>query len=804
MYNDLRYAIRQLRNNPGFTAVAILTLALGIGANTAIFSLVNTVMLRLLPVEHPEQLVEFLQTYPGYPRGGLGLSADSYEHFRANNHVFSDLTGTRFDNLTKVRIDGSESELVVCEFVAGNYFPLLGLKPEIGRLIAPDDNLSSLAGAVAVVSWSYWNARFHLNPATIGKRILIQDQPVTIVGVAPRAFFGVRVGYRTDVWVPRPKSEEMGFLLGRLRPGVSLGQAQAEMSVLYQSTLEETARTRKDPSVWQQRLELEPAGAGLAYLRDRYAKPLVLLMAVVGLLLMITCINLASMLLARAAGRQREMAVRVGLGASRLRLVQQVMTESLLLSAAGAFLGVGLAHVGTGILVQIIANGPEYERFDLQVQPDLRVLIFTAGIALLASLLSGLAPALYAFRSAPASALRQTGKSETRLGRLFGKALVAAQLALSILLLSAAGLFVGHLSHLKTLDLGFQRDHVLLVTLDPAAGGHKRERLSGPYQELLARLESIPGVRSASISAVTPIQGAGFGGHFVTVEGFQERPENRRRVSLNLVAPKYFETLGTPLLAGRDFRFDDEGRARVAIVNRAMARYFFGETDPIGKHVHFDDDIKPHEVVGVVGDAKYLEIRESPPLTLYANMFQEGQLFSQFALRTSVGPESIAGEVRRTVREFLSSVPITRVITLAEQIDASIIPERLIATLSGLFGALAWLIAAIGLSGLLAYTVARRTNEIGIRMALGATQSAIFRMVLGEAFRTTCLGLLIGTPIAYWGKQFATSLIPDLAVKSAFPIVFGVVMIIVLALLAAYVPARRAARVDPMVALRCE
>ncbi len=805
LWLDLRYALRRMRLSPGFTAVAVLSLALGIGANTAIFSLINTVMLRMLPVQHPEQLVELLQKYPGEPRGNGYWSWPSYEHFRDYNHVFSVLTGYSIDTRVNVRTEGSEPELVIGEYVAGNFFPVLGLKPAIGRLIGPEDDPTSAAGAVAVVSWSYWKTRFHLDPAILGQRIVVQDGPVTIVGVAPRAFFGLQVGSRTDVWLPRVRSARMGlYLFGRLRPGVTIEQVRAEMSVLYRFTVEERARTSKDPLVRQLKVEVEPAGAGLSRVRDRYGKPLVLLMAVVGLLLLIACINMASMLLARAAGRQREMAVRVGLGASRVRLVRQVLTESLLLSVAGALLGVWLAHIGTGALVRIIASGREHERIDLQVQPDLQSLLFTAGVALLTGLLFGLAPALSAFRSAPASALRQTGSAgETRLRRLFGKGLVAAQVASSVVLLSAAGLFVGHLSHLKNLDLGFHRDHVLLVTLDPARGGYKREQLSRPYQELLARLESIPGVRSATISGATPIQGAG-ASRFVIAEGRQERPEDRRYVSLNWVAPKYFGTFGTPLLAGRDFKFEDQGRPRVAIVNQAMARYYFGGANPIGKHVKLDGDDKPYEIVGVVGDAKYLELRETPPRTMYFNMFQEGRLFSQFALRTSVGPASVAGEVRRTVREFLKTVPVARVITLADQVDASIVPERLIATLSGLFGALGSLLAAIGLYGLLAYTVARRTHEIGIRMALGATQSAMSRMVLGEALGMSCAGLVIGVPIAYWGKRFAVSLIPGLPVQSALPIAFGALAMLAIALLAAYVPARRAARVDPMEALRYE
>jgi predicted permease len=805
LWQDVRYALRGMRRSPGFTAVAVGSLALGIGANTAIFSLMNTVMLRMLPVQHPEQLVELLQKYPGEPRGNGYWTWPSYEHFRENNHVFSAMTGTSVDTQVNVRTEGSQPGIVVGEYVTGNFFPVLGLKPAIGRLIGPQDDPSAAAGAVAVVSWPFWNARFHLDPAILGKRIVVQDRPVTIIGVTPRAYFGLRAGSRTDVWLPRMPNASMGlYLLGRLKPGVTIEQVRAEMPVLYRFTLEERTRNSKDPLVRQLKAEVEPAGAGISPVRDRYGKPLILLMAVVGLLLLIACINLASMLLARAAGRQREMAVRVGLGAGRVRLVRQVLTESLLLSLPGALLGVLLAQIGTGVLVRIIASGREFERINLQVQTDHHVLVFTAGIALLTGLLFGLAPALYAFRSASASALRQTGGAgETLLRRLFGRGLVVAQVALSVLLLSAAGLFVGHLSQLKNLNLGFQRDHILLVTLDPARSGYKREQLSGPYQELLARLESIPGVRSASISGVTPIQGAG-AANFVTAEGHQERPEDRRYVSYNLVAPKYFATLGTPLLAGRDFQFEDQGRPRVAIVNQAMARYYFGGANPIGKHVKLDGDDKPYEIVGVVGDAKYYELRETPPRTMYLNMFQEGRMYSQFVLRTGMAPASVAGEVRLTVREILKTVPVAKVITLADQVDASIVPERLIATLSGLFGALGALIAAIGLYGLLSYTVARRANEIGIRMALGATQSGMARMVLGEALGMICVGLAIGAPIAYWGQRFAANLIPDLAVKSAFPIVFGTVMMIALAVVAAYVPARRAARVDPMEALRYE
>jgi predicted permease len=530
-------------------------------------------------------------------------------------------------------------------------------------------------------------------------------------------------------------------------------------------------------------------------------------MAVVALLLLIACTNVASLLLARGAARQREMALRVSLGAGRFRLVRQVLTESLLLSAAGGLLGIFLAYFGAGALVGIMTSGRFIGRpphIEIQILPDLQVLLFTGGIALLTGVLFGLVPAWNAFASAPAASLRDTGRAgETKFRRLFGKSLVVAQVALSVVLLSAAGLFVRHLANLEHLDLGFRRDHVLLVTLDPARSGFNDEQLSRAYQDLLARLETIPGVRSAAISAPTPISGAG-ASRFATVEGHPERPEDRRYLSVSWVSPKCFETLGTPLLAGRDFSFEDRGRPRVAIINEAMARYYFGGGNPLGKHVTFEGDSQPYEIVGVAGNAKYYEIREAALRTIYLNTFQSPRPASTFALHTSIDPEAVGPAVRRMVRESLKTIAVARVATLADQVDASIVPERLIATLSGLFGALGSLLAAIGLYGLLTYTVARRVNEIGIRMALGATQAAISWMVLREALGMTCGGLLIGVPIAYWGKSVAASLIQDLPLKSAFPIVFGAVAMIAVAVLAAYVPARRAARVDPMEALRHE
>jgi len=559
---------------------------------------------------------------------------------------------------------------------------------------------------------------------------------------------------------------------------------------------------------------LLPAGAGLARIRDEYGKPLVLLTAVVGLLLLLACINLASMLLARSAGRQRELAVRVGLGAGRGRLVRQMLTESLLLSGAGTAAGVAVAYYGVGVLVRIMASSRAFEHIEVEVHPDLDLVLFTAGIALVTGLMFGLAPAWYALRAEPAMALRQTGRGgDTWFWRWFGKGLVAAQVAFSVFLVTAAAVFLNHLARLRNFDLGFRSDHVLLVTLDPSRSGYKPEQLAAPYRELLARMETIPQVRSASISGCTPLQGCGSGGRNLIAEGHVEPPGNRLMTALTFVAPRYFETLGIPLIGGRDFSFRDVGRPRVAIVNQAMARRYFPGVDPIGKHVAINRDPKdggwfgserPYEIIGLAGDAKTFELRDAPHPTIYFNMFQEDRLANQFELHTSADPESVAGTVRRMVRDVLKTVPVKRVTTLAEQVDSNIVPERLIATLSRFFGCLGVVLAGIGLYGLLAYTVARRTNEIGVRMALGATAASVSRLVLREVLAMVSAGIAAGAALVWWTRPLAASLVQDLKTASAAPLAFGAGAMVAVALLASYVPARRAARVDPMTALRHE
>ena len=828
MWQDVRYAARTLRRSPGFTVVAVLSLALGIGANTAIFTLINALMLRSLPVSHPEQLVELLSRYPGEPRLS-SFSWRHYEHFRDHNQSFSELLATSRARF-QVAGEGIAPETIDGEYVAGNFFTSLGMRPALGRVInGQDDQLESPTAASAVVSWSYWTNRLHADPAIVGKAIILNGAPATIVGVAPQEFFGLQVGMRPSVWLPmamepmlqKPSRRMDGSLgvgmLGRLRPGVTIGQALAEMKVLDRYRLEDFAKSRSAAFARDFTIELEPAAAGFAALRDRFAASLLVLMALVALLLLIACTNVAGLLLARAAARQHEMALRVSLGAGRVRLVRQALTESLLLAAMGGALGVALASLGAGTLVRVVLSGREFlrlqQRIEIQVQPDLQVLLFTITIAVLTAALFGAAPAWHALITAPVSSLRTHGAAaETRSRRLFGKGLVVGQIAWSIVLLSAAGLFAQHLSNLRNQDLGFQRRSLLLVTLDATSSGYPRDQLFTPYQQLLGRLAEVPAVRAVTLSGVTPISGAG-ASRFISVEGFAESPDARRYVPLNWVGPRYFETFGTPLLAGRDFAFTDKGGPPVAIVNQAMARYYFGDRDPIGGRFQLVGPSssgitgappdQAYTIIGVVGDAKYMDLRETPPRTIYLNAFQERSMFvNELALKTSGRPAAVTDEVRRIVREELKTVSIARVTTMDDLIDASVVSERVIATLSAFFGGLGASLAALGLYGLLAYTVTRRTNEIGIRMALGATRAHVSRMVFKGALGLVCAGLVIGVPLGVLSRRAATRIVTDLSVESLWPLALATATMLAIALVAAYVPTRRAASVEPIGALR--
>jgi predicted permease len=814
LLEDVRYGLRMLRKSPGFTAVAVITLALGIGANAAIFTVMNGLMLHTLPVRDPGQLVELLHHYPDEPEPGFnGFSWDAYQTIRDGNHVFSDLIVAGM-NFFPVSGDKLQPETVFGGGVGGTFFQALGVRPAAGRLIGPEDVHMGYHDPVAVVSWSFWKSRFDLDPGVIGKKIVIGDDPVTIVGVAQRGFYGLNYEARQDIWWPISLGPSAGWgfgLLARLKPGVSLEQARAEMAVVFQTVVN---APDAGPFVHRMNLRIVPAGTGVTTpLSQMLSTPLTVLMATVGLLLLLACANLAGLLLARGASRQHEMAVRACLGAPRARLLRQTLTESLLLSLIGCAVGIFVAYFAAHALVRVFASGrfilgaPVH--FEALTNPDARVLLFTLAIALLTGLLCGATPAVSASKTEPASALQQVsriGESQSR--RLFGKSLVASQVALSLVLMSSAALFLEYLSHLRNLNLGFERHNLLLVTLDFAHSGYNAAQFSQLSQELVTRLDAIPGVSSATFSAVSPMEGPG-AASFAFAE---DHPEKRTQASVNYVAQAYFETYGTSFLAGRDFSARDEAGFPVAIINETTARDCFGDENPIGRHITLSHITmtkgeKTFEVIGVVGDAKYNDLQQAAPPTIYANLLQQGYTgseHSQLAIRTRIDPDGVAGAVRQIEADALKDVPIVRIMTMSEQIDSSIVPQRLIAMLSAGFGALGALLAAIGLYGLLAYTVAGRTHEIGVRMALGAARTDVMSIVLRDTLWMVGAGFAIGAPLAFWGKRVAASLVPDLPVASPLPIVVAAAIMIAVGLIAAYLPARRAMRVDPMVALRYE
>jgi predicted permease len=809
LLRDVRYGLRVLLKRPGFTAVTVVTLALGIGANTAIFSLLDAILLKALPVQNPERLVVINTSGP------KGLSNDYsypvFERFRDQNQslsgVFAAASAGRLGVKMSASGAGGEAETVVGKLVSGGYFSVLG------SVFTAEEDQTPGGHAVAVISYGYWQRRFGRDPSAVGRTFTLSDTSFTVIGVTPPGFFGETVGEAPDLWIPATMQPQVypgrDFLnvdyvtwlrlMARLKPGAHPRQAQAELDVIFRQLQDEKGR-QKFPAG---RIELTPGGKGLSELRERFSDPLRVLMAVVGLVLLIACVNVASLLLSRAASRRKEMAVRLALGAGRLRLVRQLLTESALLALSGGLLGLLFAFWGSDVLLAIVSAGTSPVALDLH--PDVRVLAFTGAVSLLTGMLFGLAPALQWTRLDLTPALKAPVRGLSGGGARYGlgRVLIVAQVALSLLLVIGAGLFVRSLRNLKRLDAGFKREGVLVLGVDSAATGYADAQLKSLYRQLLGRVGALPGVSSASLAFQT-FRGPGSGICCISIQGAPPLAEEDRRVNADYVGPRFFETMGTPLVSGRGFDLrDDENAPKVAVINEAAARYYFPDGSPLGRR--FDQSKnKGIEIVGVVKDARHYGLREQAPRMFYLPLLQHGTPPNFLAVRTAGDPRGMAAAVRQALQEVDPKLPVVEVTTLGEQVDASLVPERLIATISGFFGFLALLLSCVGLYGLMSYAVARRTAEIGIRMALGARPGNVLWMVLREALLLALVGVATGLPAALAATRLIESLLFGLTPADPTTVSLATLLMIAVAASASYLPARRASRVDPMVALRYE
>ena len=820
---DLRDAIRALKATPMVSAVAILSLALGIGANTAIFSILDSLLVRTLPVVEPRQLAL------------LGEGTDTnrswtnpiWEQIREHRDLFGGAfawSGTRF-NLAQ----GGQTEFVDGIWASGRYFEVLGVPAVLGRTFTAEDDRRGGGpdGPVTVISYGFWQRRFGGAPDVVGRSLTIERVPHTIVGVTGPAFFGTEVGRTFDVAIPlgtepliRGKESSLDRrsywwlnVMIRLKAGQTTEAATRALRGIQpqirDATMPEQYRPEDRVQYLNEGLSLDPAGTGSSGLRRRYERPLLTIMVVVALVLLVACANIANLLLARATARRHEMSVRLALGASRARLWRQLLAESLVLSALGATAGLVFAHWGSRLLVRQLSTSANTVFLDLSI--DWRVLAFTAAATIVTAVLFGTAPAFRASRVQPNEALKEKGRGIAGEGRFAaGNLLVVAQVALSLILVVAAGLFMRSFNTLMNLDLGFERDPVLVVRVDA-----QRLQLDPPqrpelFERFRAAATGIPGTAAAALSAVTPISGSSWQFGVEAVDGVPLPRDNRAQsVFVNLISPDWFATYGTRLLAGRDFTAADMSRAsRVTIVNEAFARKFLAGRNPIGHRISQGgppgEPAPELEIVGYVEDAVYRSLREGVPPTMYLPIGQHPQTPSSLSLsiRAAGGSPSL---LIRSAAQTLNAVHRDVALTfraLGEQVNSSLIQDRLVAILSGFFGALALLLAALGLYGVTSYAVSRQRTEIGIRMALGAAPGGVVRMVLVRVGVLVGLGVLVGGSVSLWAAQFVSALLYGLQPRDPVTMAGAIVALAIIGMLAGFVPARRASRIDPARVLR--
>ena len=824
---DLKFALRSLARSPLFTFVAIASLALGLGANTAIFSLMDQILLRPLPVPHPEQLVllDWDGTFSGRISGDHAFAYPMYLALRDKNPgVFSGLIA-RARYSADLGLNGV-AERINAELVSGSYFQVLGVNAVLGRAFTPADNATPGGHPVVVLSYAYWQKRFNGKPSVLNQKVLLNGHPMTVIGIVPRSFTGVEFGVTSEVFVPMvmkaqvtPTWDDLAEpaslwlnIIGRLSPGATREQAQAAMTVVYRQQNAEDLKYRKSASprfrkrFVQNSLKLLDVAEGLSELRQKTATPLRVLTALVGTLLLVACVNLASLFIARASARRREVAIRLSLGASKSAVVRLVLIESLLLSLVGACFGLLVAAWCGSLLIQLMPG--DNIGLILSTSPDLRVLLYALLLAVVTGLLFGLAPALQSVQPDIAPTLKaEAGNVTADVARVgFRKALLIGQIAMSLLLLIGAGLFARSLYRLLSTDAGFKAENLIQFAVDPSLQGYSPARIRQFFTDVERQIASIPGVSKVS-SAENPLIQGDRSASSVEVEGYHAKEAEDMNVDRDAVGPAFLSTMGVPLRLGRDLSDRDlHGAAEVAVVNETFAHYFFPHQSPLGSHLTFPGSkSSPIEIVGVCKDIKTEDLRQKPRrLVLLPNQQDENPAYVMFYVRTTRDPASLINTIRSEVRRLDSSLPIYDLKTMTTQIDQTHFVERAIAILSLSFGLLATLLASIGLYGVMAFSVSRRTRELGIRIALGAPQGSVLWLVMREVVVLAAIGILVAAPFCFGlGKLVASQLFE---MKAYDPLTFAAatLCIALVCALSGFLPAWRASRIDPVTALHYE